>query len=295
MAQAEWNPFSASLELLILSSITTNALKPSEGTTNVALHNAILKDPVLMNQLAKNHDMVKQLITKRVIFQDLLKQTFTGRKGGSSTTAFLDVKSIISTIRNLRKNNWRLSQNPALEKRKEFEDIAKIYMQWQESYMQILTNEIEERKGWLVEIKDKILIEDIDKKKLRGVLEGLRTKVKELGVSGHTSARLDELLEMNFTKAKQALQKSEELSKYPIDNIKFPELFPANVDEAKQFILFVNTYEQLLDNIENSLGHKRRELVHNGNSPEEILEELKKTIEEIDVKLKSIMGEDHVA
>ena len=295
MAQAEWNPFSASLELLILSSITTNALKPSEGTTNVALHNAILKDPVLMNQLAKNHDIVKQLITKRVIFQDLLKQTFTGRKGGSSTTAFLDVKSIISTIRNLRKNNWRLSQNPVLEKRKEFEDIAKIYMQWQESYMQILTNEIEERKGWLVEIKDKILIEDIDKRKLRSVLEGLRTKVKELGVSGHTSARLDELLEMNFVKAKQALQKSEELSKQPIDNIKLPELFPANVDEAKQFILFVNTYEQLLDNIKNSLVHKRRELVDNGNSPEEMLEEIKITIEEIDVKLQSIMGEDHVA
>ncbi|WP_373031950.1 protein DpdH [Sulfurovum sp.] len=293
--QTNWDPITASLELLVLSSISSSAIKPNQGTKNSILFNAILKDNVVANQLAVNHDINKLLMDKRIIFYDLLKQTLTGRKGGSATTAYLDAKTIRIVMNNLRKNNWKLSQDPEMEERREFQGIAKVYKAWKNSYTSMIEEEKQARSEWVLKIEDQISIDDINKLKIKKNIDTLRNKAKELGIQGWKSARLDEYLEINFAKAKQAFSKADELLKEDVEEIKFSDLYPSNVDEAKQFLTLVDEYEKVLENIENSLENKRRELIHGGESPEETISELNQTLIEVDSALQVIVGETNAS
>ncbi|SFV65465.1 COG0419: ATPase involved in DNA repair [hydrothermal vent metagenome] len=248
-----WNPAKASIELLILSSLAS-ANKPTidsllSKNTNYSdmasfKFNSLLK--ILSDEARQN------------VLIDTFQKTYTGRKGGSKTTSFIDVQKVLPIIKELKSNSWRLKQEPSQEPIKEFKDVASLYKKWQDGFDDALQDELMERYKWLDELTNKIEIEEIGVK-FKNQIKKLRELTENLGISGYKSISLDNALKCNLNKAKKAMEITKKLQEQTSIEI-FNDFFPSRKEDAKAFIQVVKYYEDMLKNIDNNLRSKSNEL-----------------------------------
>jgi len=190
----------------------------------------------LVSKVTSNNDRIK-------LFQDILEKTFSGKKGGDKTSSFIDVEKVLPIIFQLKKNNWRLKQDPSQESRKEFKDLAIKYEKWKTEYETSFTNELIERFKWIDELTNRISAEDIGVK-FKNQVKKLRELTSDLGLSGYMSAQLDKALLCNLAQAKTAMEVTKRLQETPKNEI-FKDLFPSRKDDAEQFIKLVILYEEM--------------------------------------------------
>lgn len=250
-----WDPSKASVELLTLG----NLIGGHEPIINSLFiqkldYNAVVstKFGSLVSKITSNDD-------RNNLLQDILEKTMSGRKGGQKTSAFIDVKQVLSAINELKKNNWRLAQDPSLEDRKEFKDIASLYMKWKSEFNDALTEELIERFKWLDELTNRIEIEDIGVK-FKNQIKNIRELASDLGISGHRSSALDNALNScNLAQAKTAMDTTSKLRTIQKEEV-FEELFPSRKNDANTFIQLLDAYEKVLEEINSQLKFRFDEL-----------------------------------
>lgn len=249
-----WDPGVAAIELLTLGNIV-GAKKSTINSLfiqNIEYSNLASSDfATLISKIISTNDREK-------LFQDILEKTYTGKKGGSKTSAFMDVQKVLPSISQLKKNNWRLKQDPSQETRKEFKDLASKYEKWQLDFDASLTAELIERFKWLDELTDRISVEDIGVK-FKNQVKNLRELTSKLGLPGYRSVPLDNALLCNFTQAKVALETTTRMQEVSKNEI-FEELFPSRKDDAEQFIKLITLYEEILKTISTELKSRSDEL-----------------------------------
>ncbi len=253
-SKENWDPGKAAIELLTLGSIiadkkpTINSLFIKDLEYSKPLTSSFNS---LISRISSNNDRVK-------LFQEILEKTFTGKKGGSKTSAFIDVQHVLPVISQLKKNNWRLQQDPLQESRREFSDLKAKYIQWQTDFDNALTEELIARYKWLDELTNRIAIDDIGIK-FKNQIKKLRELASELGVPGHRSTQLDNALLCNLAQAKTAMETTKGLQKIPNSKI-FDDLFPSRKEDAEQFIKLIELYEEMLGSISSELTSRSDEL-----------------------------------
>jgi energy-coupling factor transporter ATP-binding protein EcfA2 len=275
-----WNPAKASIELLILSSLASDE-KPTID--------ALLSKHTNYSDMAssKFNSLLKILSddAKQNVLIDTFQKTYTGRKGGSKTTSFIDVQKILPIIKELKSNSWRLQQEPSQEDRKEFNEVASLYSKWKDGFDDALQDELMERYRWLDELENRIKIEDIGVK-FRNQIKKLRELTASLGISGHQSQKLNDALSCNLAQSKIAM---ESISK--LDKLSFDKFFPSRKEDAKAFIQLLKLYEDMVDKIEKELTGKEEEL-NRRTGLNEINLEITRTMNEIDNSFKILMKKD---
>jgi len=247
-----WNPAKASVELLILSSLYS-AEKPT-------LNSLLSPNLNYSNMVSNDFNALSKIISNSMrddIYQDILQKTYSARKGGSKTKSFLDVGKILPIIKELKKNNWRLTQDPTLEKRKEFAEIKSKYEQWKSTFDDALTKELIARYNWLDELANRIEIEDIGVA-FKNKIKKLRELASELGVPGYTSVQLDKALSCNLVQAKTAMETTKRLQELTSSKV-FLDLFPSRRDDAELFISLITVYEAMLESISSELRSRSEE------------------------------------
>ena len=185
---------------------------------------------------------------------DTFQKTYTGRKGGSKTTSFIDIQKVLPIIKELKNNNWRLLQEPSQEDRKEFKEVASLYRKWQDGFDKAIQDELIERYKWLDELTNRIKIDEIGVK-FKNQIKKLREVTANLGISGHKSTLLDNALSCNLAQSKIAM---ESISK--LDKSSFDRFFPSRKEDATSFIQLIKYYEDMLNKIEKELTRKEDEL-----------------------------------
>lgn len=254
MPMDNWNPVKASIELLVLSSIYA-AEKPTI--------NSLMSENINYSDMASSQfNALSKIIsnaTRDNIYQDLLQKTYTGRKGGTKTKSFIDVKKVLDVIKEFKKNNWRLLQNPILEKRKEFLEIKDKYEEWKSLFDNALNEELIARYSWLDELTNRVEIEDIGVA-FRNKIEKIRLLAREVGIPGHTSIALDNVLKsFTISQAKTAMETTKRLQTTSKNEI-LENLFPSRKDDAEQFIKLISLYEEMLEIISKELRARSDEL-----------------------------------
>ncbi len=283
-----WNPTNAAIELLILSSVV--------GSTGVSI-DSLFQSNIEYPKLASSK--LLSLITDTFIeknrkdtFLDLFEKTYTGRKGGSKTSAFVDVNKVLPIIISLKKNNWKLLQDPSKENRKIFKEIASIYTSWKLNFEDCLTDELIERFKWLDQLDKRIEIDDIDIK-FKNKIKKLRETCANNGIPGYQSKSLDDALKCNLVQAKKGLDIISKFQEQP-DNVAFTELFPSRRDEIILFVKLITVYEEVLDKVSSELSSRVEEL-NRGTGLSSINLEIKTSIDKIDVNLNKIIGNSNNA
>ena len=249
-----WDPGIAAIELLTLGNIAS----AEKATINSLFIKNIDSGDFASSTFKTLISKITSLNDREKLFQDILEKTYTGKKGGSKTSAFIDVQNVLPAISRLKKDNWRLMQNPSLETRKEFKDIALKYEKWQLDFESSLLEELVERYKWLDELTNRILVEDIGIK-FKNQIKKLRDLTSELGLPGYKSVQLDNALLCNFTQAKTALEITSRLQETPKNEI-FVDLFPSRKHDAEQFIKLITLYEEMISNISSELKSRSDEL-----------------------------------
>lgn len=249
-----WNPAKASIELLTLSSIY--------GAEKPTVKSLFSPNMNYSDMLSSQFNALSKIIsnaTRENVYQDILQKTYTGRKGGSKSDSFVDVKKILPVIKELKKNNWRLTQDSTLENRKEFLEIKSKYEQWKSNFENALTEELISRYKWLDELTNRIEIEDIGLP-FKNKIGKLRELASELGISGYKSIPLDNLLKsFAISQAKTAMETTKRLQDTSKNEI-FENLFPSRKDDVEQFIKLISLYEEMLETISKELRLRSDEL-----------------------------------
>lgn len=281
-SKENWNATDAAIELLIIESVMCN------------------KDVNIQSLLSDFHDismasnefnvLIKNTFSNNStekIYQDIIQKTYTGRKGGSKTTSFMDAKKILQIISQFKKNKYRLMQDPSKEDRREFQELANKYSNWQQEFDNALSSELQERFLWIDKLTNKIEIEDIGQA-FRNKIKKLQEKLRSSGISiGHT--QLDNAMLCNLQQAKNAMENSIKLKSLNSDEI-FIELFPSRKDDAMQFLKLIEVYEDYLQTVESTIKSRIDEF-HRQSDTKEIVEEINDYINQIDQSLKEIKGE----
>ncbi|MFT7003505.1 MAG: hypothetical protein ACJAWW_000854 [Sulfurimonas sp.] len=283
-----WNPVKASIELLVLSSIYA-AEKPTI--------NSIMSENMNYSDMASSQfNALSKIIsnaTRDNIYQDLLQKTYTGRKGGTKTKSFIDVKKILPIIKELKNNNWRLQQDPILETRKEFLEIKDKYEQWKSIFDNALTEELVARYSWLDELINRVEIEDIGVA-FRNKIEKIRLLAREVGIPGHTSTVLDNVLKsFTISQAKTAMETTKRLQD-TLKNEIFENLFPSRKDDAEQFIKLISLYEEMLEKISKELRLRSDEL-NRRTGLSSISLEIENSMNSIKQSFSSLTGENNAS
>ena len=142
-----------------------------------------------------------------------------------------------------------------------------------------------ERYRWLDELENKIEIEEIGVK-FRNQIKKLRDLTKSLGISGHQSQKLDDVLSCNLAQSKMAMESISKLDKLPFD-----KFFPSRKEDAKAFIQLLRLYEDMVDKIEKELTRKEEEL-NRRTGLNAINLEITTIMNEIDNNLKILIKKD---
>lgn len=278
-----WNPFKANLELIILNSIVCNKeLK--------------LKDFLLIKEKSDMFSNVFNSLNNTVFNNgfiekslDMLKRTYTGRKGGSITESFFDVNIILTIITELKKNNFVLTQDPTQEDRNEFNDLKNKYQLWKDNFSNVLSEEISTRLEYLYKINDKILIEEIGqsfRNKIKNLIQLLQNNgINTTGIINN----LNSLLECNLNQAKNSfisINKLESLNKEDI----LIELFPSRKNETLDFVNLVQELDLFLIKIEDRIRQSYIEFERNNSNTSQVIEEIQLEINGIDRNLNKIIG-----
>jgi len=283
-----WNPVDASIELLVLSSVygtekptISSLFENSIGYTDMA--------STTFNSLSK----IISNTNRDNIYQEILKQFYTGRKGGGGTKSFIDVRKVLPVIKNLRKNNWRLLQDPTQEIRKEFLDIKNKYQQWQMMFDEALNEELKARYIWLDELTNRIEVQDISSS-FKKKIEILRLKASKLGIAGYKSAAFDNVLKaFSLSQAKTAMETTKRLQETPKSEV-FEDLFPSRKDDAEQFIKLILMYEEMLEKISNELKSRSDEL-NRRTGLSSINLEIENSMNSIKQGLETLTGENNAS
>ena len=249
-----WDPAKASVELLALSSVY--------GGERSTIKSLLSENMTYSNMASSQFNTLSKIIsnsTRDNIYQDILQKSYTGRKGGGKTKTFIDVKKILPIIKELKNNNWRLLQDPILETRKEFLEIKDKYEQWKSIFDNALTEELIARYSWLDELTNRVEIEDIGVA-FRNKIEKIRLLASELGIPGHKSIVLDNVLKsFTISQAKTAMETTKRLQETSKNEI-FENLFPSRKDDVEQFIKLISLYEEMLEIISKELRARSDEL-----------------------------------
>jgi len=252
----KWNPIDAAIEMLALSSVFGEEKLP------LAMKSLVDKNMTYASMASNEFDALAKIISnsnRDNIYQELLQKTYTVRKGGVKTSSFLNAKKILPVIKNLRKNNWRLLQDPSVETRKEFFEIKDKYEQWQSMFDNALNEELKARYKWLDELENRVEIDEISVA-FKNRIEELRTKARELGIAGYQSQQLDKTINsFGIQKAKTAMERVKKLQETPNSEI-YEDLFPSRKDDAIQFIKLITLYEEVLEKISEELRTRSDEL-----------------------------------
>ena len=285
MPLKNWNPANAAIELLALSSIFASE-KPiisSLLNPNMDYSNMVSSQFNTLSKIISN-------ATRDSVYQDIFQKTFTGRKGGDKTKSFINVKKVLPIIKNLKKNNWRLTQDPTLETRKEFLEVKEKYVQWQSTFDDALTEELIARYKWLDELENRILVEDIGVP-FKNKIEKLRILTSESSIAGYKSISLDNVLKsFTISKAKTAMEITKRLQETSKDEI-FEDLFPSRKDDAEQFIKLLISYEEMLQIISTELKSRSDEL-NRSTGLNSINLEIENSMHKIKQNVEILTGED---
>ncbi|MBU1990133.1 hypothetical protein KJ691_05235, partial [bacterium] len=283
-----WDPGIAAIELLTLGNIV-GAKEPTINSLfikNIEYSNLASYDfNTLISKIISTNDREK-------LFQDILEKTYTGKKGGSKTSAFIDVQKVLPSISQLKKNNWRLKQDPSQETRKEFKDLALKYEKWQVDFESCLRAELMERFKWLDELTNRISVEDIGIK-FKNKVKHLRDLTSELGLPGYRSVPLDNALLCNLTQAKVALDTTIRLQENSRNEI-FEDLFPSRKDDAEQFIKLIIIYEEMLKTISAELKSRSDEL-NKRTGLSSINLEIENSMNSINQSFDTLIGENNAS
>lgn len=249
-----WNPVDASIELLTLSSVF--------GEEKPTIASILSQNMKYTDMAAPEFNALTKIISnsnRDNVYQDLLQKTYSSKKGGDKTKAFMDAKKILPVIKNLRKNNWRLLQDPTIEIRKEFSEIKDKYQQWQSMFDNALNEELKARYKWLDELENRVEIDEISVA-FKNRIDELRTKARALGIAGYQSQQLDNTINsFGIQKAKTAMEKVKKLQDTSNSEI-YEDLFPSRKDDAMQFIKLIAIYEEVLEKISSELRSRTDEL-----------------------------------
>ena len=275
-----WNPAKASIELLILSSLASDK-KISIDEILFENINYSNMASVELNNLLK---ILSEEKRKNILF-DIFQKTYTGRKGGTKTSSFIDVQKVLPIIKELKNNSWKLFQEPTQEDRKEFDTIASLYKKWQEEFEDALHQERVERNRWLDALENRIKVDDIGIK-FKNQIKKLRDKARGLGIIGHTSQKLDNAMGCNLIQVKSAIQSTEKLNNTSLDHF-----FPSRKEDVEMFILLLDSYEEILDKIENALQQKENEL-NRKTGLNSIKLEIKKSVNEIEQYFRELVPKE---
>jgi hypothetical protein len=182
-------------------------------------------------------------------------------------------------------------QEPSKEDRREFQELANKYSNWQQEFDNALSSELEERFLWIDKLTNKIEIEDIGQA-FRNKIKKLQEKLRSSGINiGHT--QLDNAMLCNLQQAKNAMESSIKLKSLKSDEI-FLELFPSRKDDAMQFLKLIEVYEDYLQTVESTIKSRIDEF-HRQSDTKEIVEEINDYINQIDQSLKEIKGENNAS
>lgn len=251
-----WNPIEAAIEMLALSSIFGEEKPP------ISIKSLVDKNMTYASMASSEFGALAKIISnsnRDNIYQELLQKTYTGRKGGVKTSSFINAKKVLPVIKNLRKNNWKLLQDPSIETRKEFSDIKDKYQQWKSMFDNALNEELKTRYMWLDELENRVEIDEISVA-FKNRIDELRTKARALGIAGYQSQQLDNTINsFGIQKAKMAMEKVKKLQETPNSEI-YEDLFPSRKDDALQFIKLITIYEEVLEKISNELRSRTDEL-----------------------------------
>lgn len=285
-AKNNWNPGRAAVELLVLSSIAANN-KPTIDSLFIKKHEYSKQlsssFSELISKVFSDNDRVK-------LYQDILEKTFTGKKGGDKTSSFIDVQNVLPIIKELKKQNWRLKQDPSQETRTEFKDLALKYEKWQVSFESSVTEELIERLKWLDELTNRIEPEDIGIP-FKNKIGKLRTLASEMGISGYKSVKLDTVLNsLSISQAKTAMEITKKLQESSKSEI-FEDLFPSRKEDAEQFIKIIILYEDMLNSISNELKSRSDEL-NRRTGLSSINLEIENSMNSIQENLNTLSGEN---
>ena len=283
-----WNPVNASIELLVLSSIYA-AEKPT-------INSLMSKNMDYSNMASSEFNALSKIISnanRDNVYQDLLQRTYTGRKGGTITKSFIDAKKVLEVIKEFKKNNWRLLQDPKLETRKEFFKIKDKYEQWKSIFDNALTEELIVRYSWLDELTNRVEIEDIGVA-FRNKIEKIRLLASELGIPGYKSIALDNVLKsFTISQAKTAMETTKRLQETSKNEI-FENLFPSRKDDAEQFIKLISIYEEMLEEISKELRARSDEL-NRRTGLSSINLEIENSMNSIKHSLDTLTGENNAS
>ncbi len=283
-----WDPSIAAIELLTLGNIAA----AEKATINSLFIKNIDYGNLASSSFRTLISKITSISDREKLFQDILEKTYTGKKGGSKTSAFIDVQKVLPAISQLRKDNWRLMQDPSLETRKEFKDLALKYEKWQLDFESSLMEELIERFKWLDELTNRILVEDIGIK-FKNQVKNLRDLTSELGLPGYKSAQLDNALLCNFAQAKTALETTSRLQESSKNEI-FKDLFPSRKDDAEQFIKLITLYEEMLATISIELKSRTDEL-NRRTGLSSINLEIENSMHSIKQSFETLKGEEHAS
>jgi len=276
-----WNPIKASIELLILSSLAS-----AEKLTI----DALLAEKTNYSDMASSqfNTLLKILSenTRKNVLIDTFQKTYTARKGGSKTSSFIDIQKVLPIMKELKSNGWRLKQEPSQEDRKEFKDVASLYSKWQDGFNDAFQNELMERYKWLDELENIIEIEEIGVK-FKNQIKKLRELTASLGISGHQSQKLDDVLSCNLNQAKKAMETTKKIQEKISLEI-FDNFFPSRKDDAIAFIKLLKFHEEMVDNIEKELIRKKDDL-NERTRLNEINLEITTTMNKIDTSFKILI------
>ncbi|RLA81396.1 MAG: hypothetical protein DRG78_09270, partial [Epsilonproteobacteria bacterium] len=285
-AKENWNTTDAAIELLVIQSAMCDkdiSIKSILATFNDI--DMVSNDfNILIKNTFSNNSCEK-------IFQDIVQKTYTGRKGGSKTTSFIDAKKIFQVISQFKKNKYRLMQDPSMEDRREFIELATKYSTWQNEFNNALSSELEERYLLLDKLTNKIEISDIGQQ-FRNKIKKLQDKLQDSGLT-YRSVQLDTALSCNLQQAKNAMENTIKLKDSSPDEI-FTELFPPRKDDTIQFIKLISIYEDYLQTAESSIKSRTDEFNRQSDT-KGIVNEINNYINHIDNNLKKIQGDNNAS
>lgn len=280
-----WNPANAAIELLTLGSLVGN-IKPSIDSLFIKkLELSEVLFPQLKSLISKTFSDVDRI----KLYQDILQNTYSGKKGGGKTSSFIDIQKVLPVISQLKKDNWRLKQNPSQETRKVFLDLASKYEKWQNEFDDALRGELIERFKWLDELTNRIDIDDIGIKFKNKIIK-LRELSGAQAIAGYRSGKLDEALRCNLTQAKTAMETTRKLQNLPSSEI-FEDLFPSRKDDAEHFIKLITLYEEMLESISDELKSRTDEL-NKRTGLSSINLEIESSLHNIKQSFETLRGED---
>jgi hypothetical protein len=224
---------------------------------------------------------------KEKILLDIFKRSYTGRKGGGITDTFFHLNKIFKVLKELKKNNFLLTQDPQQEDRNEFNDLKNKYQYWKDNFNIAISEEISTRLEYLNKVKNKIVIEDIGQS-FRNKIKNLIQLLHDNGINTSGINNLNSLLDCNFNQAKNSFLSINKLENMHNENI-LTELFPSRKNETLDFVNLVQELDLFLTKIEDRIRQNYIEFGQNSNTSE-IIQKMQLKINEIDNNLNQIIG-----